>query len=219
VPLSGSPTCSVDEGASGSKAVWRMSIAHATASRRSPITAQGAAVAVTAFAQFGTAMPAARVGLRGYARPVIDGAAQPRMTSLASDDNAAFQQCARAYITSHQASWRNAQHRKQCVRSLETHCYPVIGKLPFESIDTHLVRQVHQPIWNDEPETASRVRGRIEMVLDWARSANTAAATTRRAGKVISNTSCPRRPRGGQAFCRAAASRDRSLCADAARAG
>ena len=53
-------------------------------------TAQGAAVAVTAFAQFGIAMPAARVVFCGHARPVIDGAEQPRMTSLASDDNATF---------------------------------------------------------------------------------------------------------------------------------
>jgi integrase len=52
--------------------------------------------------------------------------------------------------------------------TLETYAYPVIGDLPVSAIDTPLVLKVLQPIWNEKPETAGRVRGRIESVLGWA---------------------------------------------------
>lgn len=56
------------------------------------------------------------------------------------------------------------------MRSLENNVDPIIGKLPVEGIDTKLVLKVLEPIWNNKPETASRVCGRIEMVLDYAKS-------------------------------------------------
>ena len=80
-----------------------------------------------------------------------------------------FQQCADAYIAAHNASWRNAKHRGQWVATLATYAAPVLGRLAVAAVDTALVLKVLEPIWHAKPETASRLRGRIEAVLDWAK--------------------------------------------------
>jgi integrase len=80
-----------------------------------------------------------------------------------------FKQCAEAYIASHEAGWRNALHRQQWTNTLAQHVYPVLGELPVASIDTAHVLKVIEPMWRTIPETASRVRGRIERVLDFAK--------------------------------------------------
>jgi hypothetical protein len=64
------------------------------------------------------------------------------------------------------AGWRNAKHAAQWTATLQTYVYPDMGELPVSAIDTGLVVQVLDPIWADKPETASRVCGRIEAVLD-----------------------------------------------------
>jgi integrase len=81
-----------------------------------------------------------------------------------------FQECAERYIASHRAGWRNAKHAEQWESSLRRFAFPVIGALAVQAIDTGLVRKVLDPIWTTKPETASRVRGRIEAVLDWAKA-------------------------------------------------
>jgi integrase len=79
-----------------------------------------------------------------------------------------FRQCAEAYISSHKAGWRNAKHRAQWPSTLESYAYPEFRSLPVQQVDTALVLKVLEPIWTTKPETASRVRGRIESILDWA---------------------------------------------------
>ena len=79
-----------------------------------------------------------------------------------------FRECAEAYIRAHQAGWRNARHREQWPNTLETYVFPVMGALPVEAVDVGLVMRALEPIWQAKPETASRVRGRIESSLDWA---------------------------------------------------
>jgi integrase len=79
-----------------------------------------------------------------------------------------FEECAIEYIEKHRASWRNAKHRQQWENTLATYVYPTLGELPVSAIDTGLVVQVLDTIWTEKPETASRVRGRIEAVLDAA---------------------------------------------------
>ncbi|MFN0317149.1 MAG: tyrosine-type recombinase/integrase, partial [Burkholderiales bacterium] len=81
-----------------------------------------------------------------------------------------FAQCAAAYIESHKAGWRNAKHAEQWTNTLETYAGPVIGPLPVQDVDTGLVLKILEPIWASKPETASRLRGRIENVLDWAKA-------------------------------------------------
>jgi integrase len=80
-----------------------------------------------------------------------------------------FDQCARAYIVAHAPGWRNAKHLEQWRNTLATYASPVFGALPVRDIDTALVRKALEPIWSTKPETASRLRGRIELVLDWAK--------------------------------------------------
>jgi hypothetical protein len=79
-----------------------------------------------------------------------------------------FEQCAQAYVAAHRAGWRNAKHAAQWPATLATYVYPVFGELPVQVVDVGLVMKAIEPIWSTKPETASRVRGRIESVLDWA---------------------------------------------------
>jgi integrase len=79
-----------------------------------------------------------------------------------------FRQCAEAYIDAHRAGWRNPKHAGQWPATLETYVYPTMGALPVQAVDVGLVMKAVEPIWTTKPETAGRVRGRIESVLDWA---------------------------------------------------
>jgi len=81
-----------------------------------------------------------------------------------------FQQCAEAYLASHEAGWRNPKHRAQWRSTLSTYAYPHLGYKSVDQITTDDVVAALQPIWNDKPETASRVRGRIESVLNSAKA-------------------------------------------------
>ena len=81
-----------------------------------------------------------------------------------------FAQCAESYIESHKAGWRNAKHAEQWTKTLETYAEPVIGPLPVQQVDTGLVLKILEPIWSTKSETASRIRGRIENILDWAKA-------------------------------------------------
>lgn len=80
-----------------------------------------------------------------------------------------FNACAEAYIKAHRTGWRNPKHAEQWEATLETYAGPVFGALPVQDVDTALVLRVLESIWATKPETASRVRGRIEHVLDWAK--------------------------------------------------
>jgi integrase len=80
-----------------------------------------------------------------------------------------FDACAAAYIEAHKPSWKNAKHRDQWPNTLNTYASPVFGSLPVQAIDVGLVMKALEPIWQTKPETASRLRGRIEAVLDWAK--------------------------------------------------
>ena len=79
-----------------------------------------------------------------------------------------FKDCADKYIAAHRATWKNAKHAEQWPATLKAYVYPTLGELSVADIDVGLVMGVLEPIWTEKPETASRVRGRIETVLDWA---------------------------------------------------
>jgi integrase len=82
-----------------------------------------------------------------------------------------FRQCGEAYVEAHKAGWRNQKHRQQWTNTLETYAYPVLGDEPVQKVDVGLLMRVLQPIWTAKPETAGRLRGRMENVLDWATTA------------------------------------------------
>ena len=80
-----------------------------------------------------------------------------------------FRQCAESYIKAHRVGCRNAAHASQWENTLRAYAYPRIGALSVQAIDTSLIMRVLEPIWTAKPETASRLRGRIETILNWAR--------------------------------------------------
>jgi integrase len=102
--------------------------------------------------------------------PIEARKAQRAKVRLEAAGAVTFAHAAARYIESHRAGWRNAVHAAQWPATLEAYAYPVIGGLPVQAITTALVMRVLQPIWATKPETASRLRGRIEAVLDWAKA-------------------------------------------------
>lgn len=79
-----------------------------------------------------------------------------------------FDEACRKFIDARSDEWRNAKHRQQWINTLQTYASPVMGKLQVQDVDKEHILQVLEPIWKDKTETASRLRGRIESVLDWA---------------------------------------------------
>ena len=82
---------------------------------------------------------------------------------------ATFRKVAGAYIDLHGDSWRNDKHRAQWTATMEAYAYPHFGDLPIAEIETAHVMAALEPIWKAKPETASRVRGRVERIMDAAK--------------------------------------------------
>ena len=81
-----------------------------------------------------------------------------------------FRAVAETYIGANEESWRNDKHRQQWKNTLATYVYPVIGDLPVAEVATAHVLKILEPIWKVKAETASRVRGRMETILDTAKA-------------------------------------------------
>lgn len=74
------------------------------------------------------------------------------------------------YIAAHRAGWKSAKHAQQWENTLATYAEPIIGHLPTDEITTAHLLEILQPIWGEKTETASRVRNRIELILDAAKA-------------------------------------------------
>jgi hypothetical protein len=81
-----------------------------------------------------------------------------------------FDQCRDAYVASHQAGWRSVRHSREWARSLNAHVSPVFGSTPVDMIDTARVCKALEALWHSKTDTATRVRARIEAVLNWAQT-------------------------------------------------
>jgi len=81
-----------------------------------------------------------------------------------------FDQCAEKYIAAHAPAWRNDKHVAQWRTTLKAYASPVFGALPVQEVDTANVMRCLDRIWREKTETASRVRGRVEVILDWAKA-------------------------------------------------
>ncbi len=79
-----------------------------------------------------------------------------------------FDHCAEQYIAAHRSSWKTPQHARHWEGSIRNYASPIIGDLPVAAVDTALIVKLLQPIWETKTETASKLRGRIESILDWA---------------------------------------------------
>ena len=80
-----------------------------------------------------------------------------------------FKEMAEQFLSMNEANWRNAKHRQQWRNTLNTYAYPVLGSMRVGDIETLHVLQVLEPIWTSKSETAGRIRGRIEAILDAAK--------------------------------------------------
>ncbi|MEQ8440556.1 MAG: tyrosine-type recombinase/integrase [Alphaproteobacteria bacterium] len=99
----------------------------------------------------------------------IEARKQERTARIAdSTATRSFEWCAAQYLKSRSGTWKNVKHARQWASTLATYVYPVLGALPIGSVETAHVLEVLEPIWPTKTETASRVRGRIESVIDWA---------------------------------------------------
>lgn len=110
----------------------------------------------------------AKMLVRDGVDPIEHRTAQRAQAVITAAKAMTFRQAAEAYIESMRAGWRNAKHASQWSITLETYAYPAIGNLAVGAVDTGLVLKVLSPIWSTKTETASRVRGRIESILDYA---------------------------------------------------
>ncbi len=113
----------------------------------------------------------ARAKLRDGTDPIGNRQAE-RQAKIRAELEAAertFKAAALALVAGKQAGWRSAKHAAQWMATLEAHAFPVIGAMPIASITTDDVLRVLRPIWETIPETASRLRQRVEAVLDSAR--------------------------------------------------
>ena len=99
-------------------------------------------------------------------RDPIEAREQARLE--AASQGMTFREVTAFYIASHGDAWRNAKHRAQWTSTLNTYAHPTLGDLPVGKIAVANVLGVLEPVWKVKPETASRVRGRIEAVLDYA---------------------------------------------------
>lgn len=79
-----------------------------------------------------------------------------------------FDWCVDAFLQSKADEWKNAKHRQQWENTLKAYASPHLGRLLVQDIDLQHVLLCLEPIWKTKNETASRLRGRIESVLDWA---------------------------------------------------
>ncbi len=79
-----------------------------------------------------------------------------------------FQTAAETYIAAHRAGWRNPKHADQWTATLTQHVFPMLGSKAVARVQTADVMKVLEPVWTTIPETATRLRGRIELVLDFA---------------------------------------------------
>jgi integrase len=102
--------------------------------------------------------------------PLTERNAGRTASAVAAAKATTFAEASGAYIAAQRTGWRNAKHATQWQATLATYAFPMIGKLPVQAVDTALVQKVLGPIWNEKPETARRLRGRIEKVLDYAKA-------------------------------------------------
>ncbi len=101
--------------------------------------------------------------------PVEERAAARSALAASRASAITFGEAAAKYIEANEAGWKNSKHAAQWTTTLESYAYPTIGKLRVSDVETQHVVTILEPLWSTKTETASRLRGRIESVLDWAK--------------------------------------------------
>jgi integrase len=110
-------------------------------------------------------------GLIRQGKDPIDSRREQRAaTKIEASRSITFKAYAEQFISNREAGWKNVDHRQQWRNSLRDYAYPHIGQLPVSEVDTPAVLKVLRPIWSTKPDSASRIRGRIESVLSAAKA-------------------------------------------------
>jgi integrase len=110
----------------------------------------------------------ARAAIRQGIDPIARQRAAQDALRAAAAAALTFKECAERYIKAHESGWKNAKHAQQYANTLKQHAYPAMGHLLVRDVGLSHVLAALEPIWLTTNETASRLRGRIEQVLDWA---------------------------------------------------
>jgi integrase len=115
--------------------------------------------------------------------------------SLATSKAITFEACAGEFMAAHSPDWKNPKHRQQWRNTLSTYAYPTIGKLAVSTVAIEHVKTILAPMWRTKAETARRVRGRIEAVLDYATASGYRAGENPARQKLIAKVLGKGRPR------------------------
>ena len=110
-----------------------------------------------------------RQSLAAGVDPIEAGHAQRQEAERQAARAITFSQCAESFISSHEPGWRHPKHRQQWRNTIQTYAAPIIGNMIVADVEVAVIMRVLEPIWTSKPETASRLRGRLECILDWAR--------------------------------------------------
>jgi integrase len=116
------------------------------------------------------AAEAARRLLAAGIDPLDQRSADRQAEAAKAAEATTFAEAARSVIAAHRAGWRNAKHAAQWESTIAAYATPTLGKMACSAITTADILTVLKPIWTTKPETASRLRGRIEQVLDYAKA-------------------------------------------------
>lgn len=102
--------------------------------------------------------------------PIVHRRSIKFTNALSTIKKVSFDECAESYIAAKAVGWKNPKHRQQWVNTIAQYASPVFGKVAVSNISTEHVMNVLRPIWHTKAETASRLRGRIQSILDWAKT-------------------------------------------------
>jgi len=116
------------------------------------------------------AASAARSLVRSNVDPIEQRLAERAKAKAEATGKITFEAYAKQYIAGKEAGWKNEKHRQQWSNSLRDYAHPVIGHIAVPDVDTEAVLKALRPIWNTKKETARRVRGRIEAILNAAKA-------------------------------------------------
>lgn len=110
----------------------------------------------------------ARADVRDGRDPIGERRAAKQSLMAAAAKRTTFKEAAEAFLAAHEAGWANPKHRQQWANTLETYAYPIVGALAVADVELAHILKILEPIWATKTETAKRLRGRIEQVLDAA---------------------------------------------------
>jgi integrase len=134
---------------------------------------------------------------RGQIATGIDPLEAKKVMEVATRPITTFEQYATAWIAAHEAGWKNPVHRKQWSQTMKDYAYPIIGSMAIDAVSTEDVLTVLRPIWSEIPETARRVRGRMEKILSAAKSEGLRKGENPAAWHDHLVNILPKKPKGG----------------------